>query len=166
MRLISGLVMAAAVAASVSGCALEDVELQIDELTGQLAVDEGAGGERAQHGAVVTAAAREPDPPGCNDGAFCAYSDMFEEGTLLLERQGNWAGSISGVMSVYNNGVRWTGADHVDLDWNFGGNAWRQCIHYNPGPGHRIDFIGVQIVKVRWRDECKPGEDKPHPRPL
>jgi hypothetical protein len=37
MRLISGLVMAAAVAASVSGCALEDEELQIDELTGQLA---------------------------------------------------------------------------------------------------------------------------------
>lgn len=97
----------------------------------------------------------EASPPGCNRGAFCAYRGMDQTGTLLLETQGNWSGSISGVRSVFNNGVPWPGADHIQLDWNFNGSRWTECIHYNPGPGeYKINFVGVQIVRARWRGEC------------
>ena len=122
------------------------------------AVVTGVSTDTASARENTSAAAREPNPPGCDRGAFCAYSAWPQDGwgTLMLETQGNWAGGAGWVRTVYNNGVRWPGADHVQLDWVWpDGTIDTTCIHYNPGPGHLIGFtVGVIVTRVWWRGEC------------
>jgi hypothetical protein len=107
---------------------------------------------------VSVVAAREPSPPGCDTGAFCAYERWPQNGygALQLETQGNWVGGAGWVTFVFNNGVRWPGADHVQLGWVWGdGTIQETCVHYNPGPGHKISFgAPVIITRVFWRGEC------------
>lgn len=109
---------------------------------------------------VVSAAVA---PPGCNSGAFCANSGFSGTGSLLLEVQGNFSGSVPGVASVFNNGVKFPGADHVQLDWVwFDGTTSSRCLHYNPGPGvFAVNFnpAPIRITRVRWRGECGANED-------
>ena len=107
----------------------------------------------------ATQAARYTPPPGCDNGAFCAYEGSSFTGRLLLERQGEWTGSVSNVQSVWNNGVRDPQQDHIQLDyyWQDDGTFGSICLHYNPGPGtFAIDWFpqGVRIVRVHWRGEC------------
>ncbi|MFD8964913.1 peptidase inhibitor family I36 protein [Streptomyces sp. NPDC059568] len=112
----------------------------------------------AAFAAVVAAAptaSAEPNPPGCPKQYFCAYSGEGQSGSLLLKTAGNWSGSVAGVRSVFNNGVRFVGGDHVQLSWRFNGRDWGQCFHYNPGPGeYKANFVGVTVTKVVWRGEC------------
>lgn len=107
---------------------------------------------------VSVVAAREPSPPGCDVGAFCAYERWPQNGygALQLETQGNWVGGAGWVTHVFNNGVRWPGADHVQVGWVWGdGTVQETCVHYNPGPGHKISFgAPVIITRVFWRGEC------------
>ncbi|MFD5032591.1 peptidase inhibitor family I36 protein [Streptomyces sp. NPDC058220] len=105
--------------------------------------------------ATAPAASAEPSPPGCPKQYFCAYSGPGLTGRLLLKAAGRWSGSVAGVRSVINNGVRHPGADHVQLSWRYNGSSWNRCLHYNPGPGaYRIDFDSVRITRVAWRGEC------------
>lgn len=120
------------------------------------------GGEPAAAGAVThevtVEAAREPNPPGCDPGAFCAYERWPQNGygALKLETQGNWVGGAGWVTHVFNNGLPWPGADHVQLGWVWGdGTVQETCVHYNPGPGHKISFgAPVIVTRVFWRGEC------------
>lgn len=81
----------------------------------------------------------ERSPRGCNRGAFCACSAPGLVGPLVLETQGNWSGTTQLPGSVFNNGVPWPGADHVQLDFDHGG-----------GPRHTLC--------IRWRGECGPAK--------
>ena len=107
---------------------------------------------------VSVVAAREPAPPGCDTGAFCAYERWPQNGygALKLETQGNFVGGAGWVTHVFNNGVRWPGLDHVQLSWVWGdGTIQETCVHYNPGPGHKISFgAPVIVTRVWWRGEC------------
>jgi hypothetical protein len=106
--------------------------------------------------ALAGPSSADPNPPGCPPGNFCAYANFNQTGALKLKVAGNWSGTITGVGSVFNNGVPFPGADHVDLTYKFpGGNFRVQCVHYNPGPGHKVNFgEDVVITKVVWRGEC------------
>lgn len=108
-------------------------------------------------GVVATAptASAEPNPPGCGKGNFCAYTGQNQTGTLVVRSPGNWSGSAA-VRSVFNNGVVYPGADHIQLTWTYNGNTWSRCLHYNPGPGqYKINFVsGVVIKSATWRGEC------------
>jgi hypothetical protein len=159
MRRISGILMAATLAATTTACVLDDPDVD-DESLDEIASEEPAQGAEDQHG--VATAARETAPRDCNAGAFCGYAGVNYTGALLLETQGNWSGKRAGVRSVYNNGVQWLGADHVQLTWEQGGECWTRCFHYNPGPGHKQPNFGsaVQLTSVRWRGECAAGEDR------
>jgi hypothetical protein len=121
--------------------------------------EDGPGSETgsASHEVTVTVA-REPSPPGCDVGAFCAYELWPQNGygDLQLETQGNWVGGAGWVTHLFNNGVRWPGADHVQVGWVWGdGTIQETCVHYNPGPGHKISFgAPVIVTRVFWRGEC------------
>ncbi|MER5887591.1 peptidase inhibitor family I36 protein [Streptomyces sp. NPDC001941] len=105
--------------------------------------------------ATAPTASAEPSPPGCPRGNFCAYSGGGQSGALLLKTAGNWSGRIDEVRSVFNNGVRYPGADHVQARWQYNGSNWERCVHYNPGPGeYKIDFVGVTLTGATWRGEC------------
>ncbi|KOT87237.1 hypothetical protein ADK86_36845 [Streptomyces sp. NRRL F-5755] len=101
----------------------------------------------------ASAASAEPDPPGCFKGYFCMYSGENLTGVMLSRTRANWDGSIGGVRSVFNNGYRLPGADHVQFDYDAAGTM---CIHYNPGPGqYKVNFAyPVRAEKVIWRGEC------------
>jgi hypothetical protein len=107
---------------------------------------------------ALAARAREPNPPGCDPGAFCAYTRWPENGwgNLMLETQGNWFGLAGWASAVYNNGLPWPGLDHVQLGFGWpDGTIQEVCIHYNPGPGHLVKFaVPVVITRVQWRGEC------------
>ena len=97
----------------------------------------------------------EPDPPGCNQGNFCIYSGRNQTGTLLVEEDGDWSGSVRG-QSIFNNGVPWPGADHIQVYWTFNGSSLSHCVHYNPGPGlYKLNWDSpVTFTRVVWRGEC------------
>jgi hypothetical protein len=110
---------------------------------------------------VPSPASAEPNPPNCPREYFCAYSGTNQSGSLLLRTAGNWSGSIGGVRSVFNNGVPWPGADHVQLTYRLSsgpvqGSIRTRCIHYNPGPGqYKVNFDATQLIlRVVWRGEC------------
>jgi hypothetical protein len=108
--------------------------------------------------ALAGTSAAEPNPPGCPKGYFCIYSGFDQTGTLLFKTASNWSGSVSGGLSVFNNGVRFPGADHVQLYYTYSGlpGTYSTCIHYNPGPGeYKINFLAGHAFKtVVWRGEC------------
>ncbi|MDT0390924.1 peptidase inhibitor family I36 protein [Streptomyces sp. DSM 41921] len=105
--------------------------------------------------ATAPTAAAEANPPGCPKGYFCAYSGPNQTGTLLLRVAGNWSGNL-GVGSIFNNGVVYPGADHVDVTSYLGGQPSTDCFHYNPGPGRYKANAepGLTITRVVWRGEC------------
>jgi hypothetical protein len=105
--------------------------------------------------AVAPAAFAEPDPSGCPKEYFCIYAGQGQTGAVVLKVTDNWSGSVSG-RSVFNNGIPYPGADHVQLTWTYNGGTWEECVHYNPGPGtYKYDFEpGVTFTKVVWRGEC------------
>ncbi|MFC7912323.1 peptidase inhibitor family I36 protein [Streptomyces nigra] len=100
-------------------------------------------------------AAAEADPPGCGKEYFCAYSGENQTGRLVLKTKGNWSGSVA-FRSAFNNGVRFPGADHVDVTYTVDGGTETACLHYNPGPGaYKANAVaGTRVVKVVWRGEC------------
>ncbi|WEH14748.1 peptidase inhibitor family I36 protein [Streptomyces sp. VNUA24] len=104
---------------------------------------------------VAPTASAEPNPPGCDRGAFCIYSGQNQTGSLLVESQGNWSGSVSG-LSVFNNGTSFPGGDHIQLTWTYNGGTYSDCLHFNPGPGdYKWNFVsGVVFKKATWRGEC------------
>lgn len=105
--------------------------------------------------ATAPTAAAEANPPGCGKGYFCAYSGPNQTGRLVLKVAGNWSGNL-GVGSIFNNGVRYPGADHVDVTSYLGGQPSTDCFHYNPGPGRYKANAesGLTITRVVWRGEC------------
>ncbi|MDF3140567.1 MULTISPECIES: peptidase inhibitor family I36 protein [unclassified Streptomyces] len=105
--------------------------------------------------AVAPTASAEPNPPGCAKGNFCAYSGANQTGRLLLAVEGNWSGNLA-VGSIFNNGVAFPGADHVDVTSFLGGQPSTDCFHYNPGPGRYKANAepGLTITRVVWRGEC------------
>lgn len=105
--------------------------------------------------AAAPTASAEPNPPGCGKGNFCIYSGANQTGRLLVKAAGNWSGSVSG-HSVFNNGNRYPGADHISLTWTYNSRTWTDCFHYNPGPGkYKANFVdGVVFKKATWRGEC------------
>ncbi|MFK4116976.1 peptidase inhibitor family I36 protein [Streptomyces longwoodensis] len=104
---------------------------------------------------LAPTASAEADPPGCPKEYFCIYAGEGQTGQLLLKTQHSWTGSISG-RSVFNNGIPYPNADHIQLTWTYQGNTYEQCVHYNPGPGeYKFDFYeGVTFTKATWRGEC------------
>lgn len=116
-----------------------------------------AAAAAAAAGVLGTAApaSAEPNPPGCPKGYFCAYAANDQRGAQLVRSWGNWNGSVE-VGSVFNNGLRDPGSDHVQLTWTYNGRTWSRCLHYNPGPGeYKINFVsGVVIKSATWRGEC------------
>lgn len=106
---------------------------------------------------VVTAptATAEANPPNCPKGYFCAYSQPDQRGELLLRTEGNWAGEIHNVGSVFNNGYVAPGADHIELLYAYTTSTRVMCLHYNPGPGqYKANIIYATIGKATWRGEC------------
>ncbi|MFI6277410.1 peptidase inhibitor family I36 protein [Streptomyces sp. NPDC050988] len=106
--------------------------------------------------ATAPSASAEPNPPGCGKEYFCAYSGENQTGRLVLKTKGNWSGNVA-IRSVFNNGVAFPGADHVDVTYTSpGGGGETACLHYNPGPGaYKVNAAaGVHITKVVWRGEC------------
>ncbi|MEU9786497.1 peptidase inhibitor family I36 protein [Streptomyces phaeochromogenes] len=106
--------------------------------------------------ATAPSASAEANPPGCGKEYFCAYSGENQTGQLVLKTKGNWSGNVA-IRSVFNNGVAFPGADHVDVTYTSpGGGGETACLHYNPGPGaYKVNAVaGVHITKVVWRGEC------------
>ncbi|MGI3204226.1 hypothetical protein ACRJ4W_50910 [Streptomyces sp. GLT-R25] len=98
----------------------------------------------------------KPIRPGARRSTFCAYSGENQTGQLVLKTKGNWSGNVA-IRSVFNNGVAFPGADHVDVTYTSpGGGGETACLHYNPGPGaYKVNAVaGVHITKVVWRGEC------------
>ena len=105
--------------------------------------------------AVAPTASAEANPPGCGTGYFCAYSGADQSGRLLLRVAGNWSGNLA-VGSIFNNGVAYPGADHVDVTSYLNGQPSTDCFHYHPGPGrYKANAeAGLRITRVVWRGEC------------
>ncbi|WSV27394.1 hypothetical protein OG331_07080 [Streptomyces sp. NBC_01017] len=127
-------------------------------LTGKRLAALGAGAVAAAFAGVLAlapAASAEANPPGCGKGYFCAYSGANQSGRLLLKVAGNWSGNLA-VGSIFNNGVVYPGADHVDVTSFLGGQPSTDCFHYNPGPGkYKANAEpGLTITRVVWRGEC------------
>lgn len=106
---------------------------------------------------TAPAASAAPNPPGCPKGYFCIYSDIIQEGRLVLKSNADWSGRAVG-MSIFNNGNPFPGYDHIQIEWGWedGGGHYTDCIHYNPGPGNYSQSFGANAVftKVTWRGEC------------
>ncbi|MEV6176779.1 hypothetical protein [Streptomyces sp. NPDC052015] len=105
---------------------------------------------------TAPAASAEPNPPGCDKGNFCIYSEMMEEGRLVLKSAGNWSGRVTG-RSIFNNGTPFPGFDHIQVEWGWeDGGHFSECFHFNPGPGEYSRSFGANAVftKVTWRGEC------------
>lgn len=105
--------------------------------------------------ATAPGASAEANPPGCPKEYFCAYSGQNQTGQLVVKTKGNWSGNVV-FGSAFNNGVRFPGADHVDMTYAVDGGTETVCLHYNPGPGAYKGNAapGTRIVKVVWRGEC------------
>ncbi|MFG3250303.1 hypothetical protein [Streptomyces sp. NPDC048187] len=105
--------------------------------------------------ALAPTASAEADPPGCGKEFFCIYAGEGQTGQLLVKSQHSWTGSVSG-RSVFNNGIPYPDADHIQLTWTYQGATYGQCLHYNPGPGtYKLDFAeGVTFTSAKWRGEC------------
>ncbi|MEU9015416.1 peptidase inhibitor family I36 protein [Streptomyces sp. NPDC048479] len=106
--------------------------------------------------ALAPTASAEPNPAGCPKGYFCAWSGPDQTGSLVLKTAGNWSGSVA-FRSVFNNGYRLPGADHVDMTyWYEGDGTATSCLHYNPGPGaYKWTAPYTEVIYgVRWRGEC------------
>jgi hypothetical protein len=131
---------------------------ELTVLTGKRLTALGAGAVAAAFAgvlAVAPSASAEPNPAGCGKGYFCAYSGANQSGRLLLRVAGNWSGNLA-VGSIFNNGVAYPGADHVDVTSYLGGQPSTDCFHYNPGPGkYKANAeAGLTITRVVWRGEC------------
>jgi hypothetical protein len=102
-------------------------------------------------------------PPGCRAGDFCGTSGFSGTGTLLIRVPGESTRHFAGVFSVFNNGNKLPGLDHVQLDWTWpDGSRDTRCIHYNPGPGvFAVNFLDgpITVTRIHWRGECGPNED-------
>ncbi|MFG3102256.1 hypothetical protein ACGFZL_17270 [Streptomyces sp. NPDC048182] len=105
--------------------------------------------------ALAPTASAEADPAGCGKQFFCIYAGEGQTGQLLVKSQHSWTGSVSG-RSVFNNGIPYPDADHIQLTWTYQGATYEQCLHYNPGPGtYKLDFAeGVTFTRAKWRGEC------------
>ena len=105
--------------------------------------------------ATAPGASAEANPPGCGKGYFCVYSGPDQTGQLVMRTAGNWTGSVP-FQSAFNNGVRFPGADHVNVTYTVDGGTETACLHYNPGPGaYKANAVpGTRVVKVVWRGEC------------
>lgn len=120
-------------------------------------------------GAVVTA--QPASAATCNAGSACFYwSNANGTSTLRYQNAGNWHGQLHpgerGAW-VWNNGVRYPGADHITLTTSWNGTRWRICLHYgaanfNLGSGATTAARIAQgeiVTGWTWRGECRAGED-------
>ncbi|MFI9102217.1 peptidase inhibitor family I36 protein [Streptomyces fildesensis] len=113
-------------------------------------------------GIIATAptASAEASPPDCPKGNVCVWDSDVTGGPTVIRTEHNWYGSHTFGHwggSIFNNGVRYPGADHIQATWTFDGKTWDRCLHYNPGPGEyaiRGFAPGVTITSLVWRGEC------------
>ncbi|MGW5861260.1 peptidase inhibitor family I36 protein [Streptomyces sp. NPDC055239] len=109
--------------------------------------------------AVAPTASAEPSPPSCPKGYVCVWNGESTAGPTAFKTQGNWHGSHTfrdrnGL--VFNNGVAYPGADHIQVTWTYGGSTGSKCLHYNPGPGdyQNVFSAGATLTSLVWRGEC------------
>lgn len=100
-------------------------------------------------------ASAESNPADCPKGYVCAWSTTAYGGPALIKTTGNWQGGAQ-VGAVFNNGMPYPGADHIEATWVWEGKTWSRCLHYNPGPGeYKLTFpLGVLLTSLKWRGEC------------
>ncbi|OLT36925.1 hypothetical protein BJF79_30300 [Actinomadura sp. CNU-125] len=118
-------------------------------------------------GAAVSAAApaqAEANPPGCPRGYVCGYSGLNQTGRVVFRSFGDFEGPVY-AKSVFNNGARYAGPDHIQLTWDWPASpASSRCLHRNPYPdepygGQYKINIGTAynapvVLGARWRGEC------------
>ncbi|WP_433163255.1 hypothetical protein [Kribbella sp. CA-247076] len=120
-------------------------------------------------GAIATAPPASAES--CGAGNTCFYWTNTN-GTSTLKYKS--AGNVNGILHpgprggwVWNNGVRYPGADHITLTTSINGSRWRICLHYGPADfnlgtgGTTAARIGQGEIVTgwTWRGECAPGED-------
>jgi hypothetical protein len=161
MRALAGVLMTVAVAVNVSACAPQDDTLD-DKLVESSARDGATLVQPEQPDVADTTefAPVQASAAACPREFFCAYTGPNQTGTQVLAVKGNWSGTRSNVGSVINHGRPEPGVDHVELTWHQGGECWKRCVHYQPGPGvFEFNLPAVQITSATWRGECARGED-------
>ncbi|MEV0791488.1 hypothetical protein [Kribbella sp. NPDC050459] len=130
-----------------------------------------AGATLATSAAVGIATAPTASAATCNAGSACVYQTLSNgSSSLRYQNAGNATISLTtGPYGgwVWNNGVRYPGADHITLTTTYGGYRWRICLHYGPadqnqGTGKTTAAAlqpGEVVTGWRWRGECASGED-------
>ena len=103
----------------------------------------------------------------CSPGYACVLDGL----TPIYRNAGNISGvSIAGDW-VWNNGVRYPGADHLNLvTWYPGVGQLTICLHYGPqdvyGPDPTMvslaSWNGQVVTGWRWRGECSAAEERWH----
>lgn len=123
------------------------------------AQDEGPVRGEAQAGPAPGAAAT------CPQGHACI---LDHAGQVIYSSAGNVSGlSIAGA-SVWNNGYRYPGADHIQLFTRRIGRTFTICLHYGPATYLQPDptvgnlFSDEVATSWYWRGECVGNEDNWH----
>ncbi|MEV6133587.1 hypothetical protein AB0M05_43450 [Streptomyces violaceusniger] len=110
--------------------------------------------------ASAPTASAEPTPPDCPSGNVCVFdSNVGTDGPAVIKTTGNWRGSHpTGIVgsTIFNNGTRQPGHDHIQATWVFNGQTFGRCLHFNPGPGDYKLIIGSKatLTSLAWRGEC------------
>ncbi|GAA1138823.1 hypothetical protein [Streptomyces javensis] len=105
-------------------------------------------------------ASAEPSPPGCPSGNVCVFdSNVGTVGPAVIKTTGNRRGSHQTSIvgsTIFNNGTRQPGHDHIRATWVLNGRLYDRCLHVNPGPGDYKLIIGghATITSLTWRGEC------------
>ena len=127
-----------------------------------------AGGSVA--GADTAAGAGMLAPANCQPGYACIVNGS---GTVVYKNAGNTPSNFffapDGGGYVWNNGVRFRGFDHIQLNTVVGGNRWTICLHFGrepvfaqPEPTAGSIVPGEAVTGWRWRGECVGDEDSWH----
>lgn len=99
------------------------------------------------------------NPGACPRGYVCVWNDNSFTGKPKWKSKGDlpdrvYAGAGA---SVFNNGVRHQGGDHIRFKYRYNRGTWEsECLHY-PGdsPSQWRSYPdGVFVKDVKWGDEC------------
>ncbi|MBL1120810.1 hypothetical protein JK364_52425 [Streptomyces sp. 110] len=110
--------------------------------------------------ASAPTASAEPSPPNCPSGNVCVFdSNTTTDGPAVIKTAGDWRGSHQTSIvgsTIFNNGTRQPGHDHIQATWVSNGRLYDRCLHFNPGPGDYKLIIGdhATITSLTWRGEC------------
>ncbi|MDH2392546.1 peptidase inhibitor family I36 protein [Streptomyces sp. HNM0663] len=93
----------------------------------------------------------------CPREYVCVWNNTSYSGKPTWKSKGNLANlKSSGGLSIFNNGVRYPGADHIwwKVTWSNGQTA-SGCLHYPPDSGNSITVSGsVTLNHAKWGGEC------------